>query len=175
MIVSGTIIDKGASVSILSSTTWEALGSPPLVLVTQNLFGLNRGTSRLLGILPQLPITLGGKTIYLNVMVVPGPLDYNLLLRRDYVYHMGAIVSTLFRVICFLHEGKIVTVDQLSFPGTNMAPSQRSSLKGPFVPMVSSPPWVNYVATCSIPTSLTINSVMLYIMHWGHWNQISPS
>jgi len=33
-----------------------------------------------------------------------------------------------------------------------MAPSQPSSLNGPFVPMVSSPPRVNYVATCSIPT-----------------------
>jgi len=34
-----------------------------------------------------------------------------------------------------------------------MAPSQRSSLNSPVVPMVSSPPRVNYVATCSIPTS----------------------
>jgi len=73
--------------------------------------GFNRGTNRPLGILPQLHITLGGKTIYLNVMVVPGALDYNLLLGRDYVYQMGAIVSTLFQVICFPHEGRIVTVD----------------------------------------------------------------
>ena len=71
-----------------------------------------------------MPITLGGKIVYLNVMVVPGPLDLNLLLGRDYVYGMGAIVSTLFRVMCFLHEGKIVTVDQLSFPSPNMVPSQ---------------------------------------------------
>ena len=52
MIVSGTIIDEGASVSILSSTAWQALGSPPFVPVTQNLLGFNRGTSRLLRILP---------------------------------------------------------------------------------------------------------------------------
>ena len=113
----------------------------------------NIGTSQPLGILPQLPITLGGKIVYLNVMVVPGPLDYNLILGCDYICDMGAIVSTLFRVICFPHEGRIVTVDQLSFPGLNMDPSQPSSLSGPFVPMVSSPPWVNYVATHSIPTS----------------------
>ena len=153
MIVSGTIIDEGASVSILSSTSWQALGSPPLALVTQNMLGFNKGTSRLLGFLPQLPITLGGKMVYLNVMVVPGPLDYNLLLGRDYVYHMGAIVSTLFRVICFLHEGRIVTIDQISFPNPNIAPSQPSSPNGPFVQMVSSPPQINYVATRSIPTS----------------------
>lgn len=96
MIVLGTIIDEGTSVSIHSSTSWKALGSPPLVPVTQNLVGFNRGTNQPLGILPQLPITFGGRTIYLNVMVVPSPLDYNLLLGRDYVYGMGAIVSTIF-------------------------------------------------------------------------------
>jgi len=153
MIVSSTIIDEGASVIILSSTARKALGSPPLVPVTQNLLDFNRGTSQPLGILPQLPITLGGKIVYLNVMVVLGPLDYNLLLGRDYVYDMGVIVSTLFRVICFPHEGRIVTVDQLSFPCPNIVPSQPSSLSGPFVPMVSSSLRVNYVATYSIPTS----------------------
>ena len=108
-------------------------------------------------------------------MVVPGPLYYNLLLGHDYVYDMGAIFSTLFRVICFLHEGRIVIVDWLSFPGPNMAPDQPSSLNGPFVPMVSSPPWVNYVATCSIPTSTDdqFSDVVHHVL--GHWNQISPS
>ena len=48
-------------------------------------------------------------------MVVQGPLDFNLLLRRDYVYAMKAVVSTLFRVIHFPHDGNIVTIDQLSF------------------------------------------------------------
>ena len=153
MIVPDTIIDEGASMSILSSTSWQALGSPPLVCVTQNLMAFNRGTSQPLGILPQLPITLGGKFVYINVMVVPGPLDYNLLLGCDYVYDMGIIVSTLFRMMCFPHEGRIVTIDQLSFPDPNMASSQPSSLGGPFVPMVSSPPRVNYVATRYIPTS----------------------
>ncbi len=55
--------------------------------------------------------------------------------------------------MCFPHEGKIVTIDQLSFPGPNMTSSQPSSLNGPFVPMVSSWPQVNYVATRSMPTS----------------------
>ena len=99
MVVPSTIIDEGASVSILSSTTWQAFGSPPLVPVTQNLLAFNRGTSQPLGILSKLPVTLGGKTIYIDVMVVPGPLDFNLLLGGDYAYAMGAIVSSLFRVI----------------------------------------------------------------------------
>jgi len=106
---------------------------------------------------------LGGKTIYLNVMVVPSPLDYNLLLGHDYVYDMGAIISTLFQVICFLHEVIIVTIDQISFLGPNMASSQPSSLNGPFVPMVSSLPLVNYVATRSTLTST--NDQFIDVVH----------
>jgi hypothetical protein len=58
---------------------------------------------------------LGGKIVFIDVMVVQDPLDFTLLLGRDYVYAMKAIVSTLFRVISFPHDGRIVTIDQLSF------------------------------------------------------------
>ena len=73
-----TNVDEGASISNLSSTTWQALGS--LVLVTQNLSAFNRTISEPLGILPKFPITLEGKTIYIDLMVVQGPLDFNFLL-----------------------------------------------------------------------------------------------
>lgn len=66
--------------------------------ITQNLLDFNRGTSQPSGILPKLSITLGGKIVYIDVMVFQGPLDCNLLLRRDYVYVMGALVSSLFHV-----------------------------------------------------------------------------
>jgi hypothetical protein len=112
---SQTLIDEGSSVSILSSIAWQALGCPPLVPVTQNLLAFNRRTSQPLGTLPQFPVTLGGKTVFIDVMVVQDPLDFSLLLGRDYVYAMKAIVSTLFRVISFPHDGRVVTVDQLSF------------------------------------------------------------
>ena len=57
------LIDEGASVSILSSVAWYALGCPQLAQVTQNLLAFNRGNSQPLGILPQFPVTLGGKTV----------------------------------------------------------------------------------------------------------------
>ena len=37
-----TIIDEGASVSILSSTAWKAIGSPSLVPVTDQILAFNR-------------------------------------------------------------------------------------------------------------------------------------
>ena len=131
MVMAATIIDEGASVSILSSISWKALGSPSLLPEMRNLIGFDKGTSRPLGILPNVPITLKRKTIQINVMVVQGPLDYNLLLGRDYIYCMRAIVSSLFRVMCFLHKGRVVKlVDQLSFPGSHMANSHIPSLNG---------------------------------------------
>jgi hypothetical protein len=64
------LIDEGASVSILSSIAWYALGCPQLPPVTQNLLAFNRRTSQPLGILPQFPVTLGGKIVFIDVMVV---------------------------------------------------------------------------------------------------------
>jgi hypothetical protein len=103
--VTKMLIDEGSSISILSSIAWKDLGCPPLASVTQNLLAFNRRTSQPLGTLPQFPVTLGGKTVFIDVMVVQDPLDFSLLLGQDYVYAMKAIVSTLFRVISFPHDG----------------------------------------------------------------------
>jgi hypothetical protein len=140
--VTKTLIDEGSSVSILSSIAWNALGCPSLASVTQNLLAFNRRTSQPLGTLPQFLVTLGGKTVFIDVMVVQDPLDFSLLLGRDYVYAMKAIVSTLFRVISFPHDGRVVTVDQLSF----IDPTWIASLNGSCMQTVSPPPQVNYVA-----------------------------
>jgi hypothetical protein len=124
---------------LLLGKLWVVLS---LRRVTQNLLAFNRRTSQPLGTLPQFPVTLGGKTVFIDVMVVQDPLDFSLLLGRDYVYAMKAIVSTLFRVISFPHDGRIVTIDQLSFIG----PDWITSLNGSYMQTVSPLPHVNYVA-----------------------------
>lgn len=43
-----------------------------------------------------MPITLGGKTISIDVMVMQGPLDFNFLLVCDYIYAMKVFMSMLF-------------------------------------------------------------------------------
>jgi hypothetical protein len=83
------------------------------VPVTQNLFTFIRITIHPLGILPQFPINLGGKTFFIGVMVVQDPLDFDLLLGQYYVYAMKDIGSTLFHVISFPHDGRMVTIYQL--------------------------------------------------------------
>ena len=74
-------------------------------------------------------------------MVVQGPLDFNLLLGCDYVYAMKFVVSTLFRVMHFPHDGKIVTINQLSFVilDHHITLSNQNTLNVPHVLVVPSP------------------------------------
>ena len=60
-------MDEGASASILSSLVWKVLGSPKLVSTSHELLAFDRCPSEYLGILPQLPISLGGKIVLVNV------------------------------------------------------------------------------------------------------------
>ena len=88
-----------------------------------------------------MPISLEGKTVCIDVMVVQGPLDFNMPLGRDYVYAMKVVVSTLFQVMYFHHDGKIVIFDQLSFVkhDHHMTPSHHTSLNVLHLLVVPSP------------------------------------
>jgi hypothetical protein len=149
------IVDEGASASILSSLIWKVLGSPKLVSSSHELLAFDRRLSEYLGILPQFPISLGGKTFLVDVIVVQGPLDFNMILGRDYVYAMNVVVYMLFRVMHFPHNGIIVIIDQLA--SNNHHPNsvlvQAAPLYVPSFRVDSTPPRVNYVASypqCSI-------------------------
>ena len=67
------------------------------------------------GLIPALLVELGRKTISIQVEVVDSPLDYNLILGRNWFYAMTAVASTVFRTIQFLHLGRIVTINELNF------------------------------------------------------------
>ena len=75
-----TIVDQGVSISILYSITWKATSSPQLVPITNQIQNFNTRATITLGILPHLPIILGGKIVSIDVMVVQGPLDFNMFL-----------------------------------------------------------------------------------------------
>ena len=79
------------------------MGSPSLVSTASQLLAFDRRTCISLGILSQTPINLGGKIVLVDFMVTEDPLDFNMLLGRDYVYPMQVVVSTLFRVMYFNH------------------------------------------------------------------------
>ena len=64
-----------------------------------------------MGVLSQTHVTLGGKTVLVDFMVIKDPLYLNMVLRHDYVYAMNAMVSTLFHLMYFPHNESIATVD----------------------------------------------------------------
>lgn len=50
-----------------------------------------------------------------KVEIVDANLNYNLLLGRSWTHAMHVMASSLFHVIHFPHQGKIVTIDELYF------------------------------------------------------------
>ena len=128
------------------------MGSPSLVLTANQLLEFDRGTCVALGILTQTPVTLGGKTILVDFMVIEDRLDFNMLLGRDYVYAMQAMVSTFFHVMYFNHGKEIATINQLDFldPFPDPTRDQVFPLLIPSVSIDTTPPQVSYVASCPL-------------------------
>ena len=85
-------------------------------------------------------------------MVIEDPLEFNMLLRCDYVYAMQVVVSTFFRVMYFNHGKEIVTIDQLDFLDLSPDPTrdQVFPLLIPSVSIDTTPPRVSYVASCPL-------------------------
>jgi hypothetical protein len=99
----------------MSLSCWRALGSLELVPLNTMLKAFDGHTFKPHGIIATFPIMLGGKTISIEVEVVDAPLDYNILLGHSWFYvMMMVVVSLVFRVLHFPHQGKVVTIDQLN-------------------------------------------------------------
>ena len=100
---------------IMSTLVWQKLGSPILQPSSTTLQAYDGHPTNAQGILPHVPITLAGKIVLINIEVLNVQLDYNLLLRRSYMYAMRAITSIVFHLTMFPHEGKIMTIDKLTY------------------------------------------------------------
>jgi hypothetical protein len=127
-----TVIDEGASTCVMSITCWKAIGSPPLTGSHNTLKAFDSFGFKPYGVLLSLPIMLEGKTVNVEVEVFDAPLDYNLLLDRSWIDSMPIVVSTLFCVVRFPHQGKVFTVDQLAF--------FHSDARTDNVPFIANPP-----------------------------------
>ena len=60
--------------------------------------------------------------------MVDAPLDYNLLLGRNWMYSMQAIASSIFQVVCFPFNGNIVMINQTSFKNPSVNASSGASI-----------------------------------------------
>jgi hypothetical protein len=110
-----TVIDEGASTCVMSLACWKDIVSPSLNESQNTLKAFNGSSFNPYSALPLFPITLEGKTVQVKVEVFDAPLDYNLLLGCSWINSMHIVVSTLFCVVHFPHQGKFVIIDQLAF------------------------------------------------------------
>ena len=94
-----TVIDEGVVSFVMSLLCWKGLGSPTLSQSATILTTFYGKSFRPHGILPSLEVQLGGKIVTIEVEVVDAPLDYNILLGRNWMYNMQDIASSLFRVV----------------------------------------------------------------------------
>lgn len=110
---------------------WKALGSLALTTSKTNLQAFYGHKFVPKGVLQNFSIELGGKTIHVDVKVVDTTLDYNLLPGYSWFYAMTVVISSIFHLLCFPQEGKIVTIDQLDY----CVPSTQVSTTGNSVPL----------------------------------------
>ena len=96
MTIKHTVIDEGVASSVMSLSCWKGLGSPELYKSTTMLTSFDGRSFWPHGILPSLKVHLGGKPVMIEVEVVDAPLDYNILLGRNWMYSMQAVASSLF-------------------------------------------------------------------------------
>lgn len=128
-----TVIDEGASTCVMFIACWKDIRSSQVVPPPTLLIAFDGHSHRLHRIIPAFPVFVGGKVVNIEVEIVDANY-YNILLGWNWIYEMDAIVSSLFRIICFPHEGRIVTVDQMEY---SLKESNASS--DSFVPLVNNP------------------------------------
>jgi hypothetical protein len=109
------VVDEGAATCLMSLFCWKAFGSPILSKSSNMLATFDGHSFHPHGILPTFSVQLSGKMVEVEAEVVDVPLEYNLLLGRNWTYAVIVIVPFILCTLCFTHEGNIVMIDQLSF------------------------------------------------------------
>lgn len=109
-----TVVDEGAS-GCQFIACWTTIISPQVVSSPTVLTTFDGHSHRPHGIVPAFPIYVGGKVVNIEVEIVDVNLNYNIFLVRNWIYEMDVIVSSLFHILCFPHEGRIVIVDQMAY------------------------------------------------------------
>lgn len=93
------VVNEGETTSVMSISCWKALGSPPITPSPTILIYFDGCSFSPYGIFTSLPITVGHQKVTIEVEVNDLPLEYNLLLGRNWTYVMKVVTSTMFRTI----------------------------------------------------------------------------
>ena len=115
----------------MSKNVWQKLGAPELKPSIITLRAYDGRPSTHVGLFQNVPVSLAGKTVHIDIKVLDAHLDYSILLGRSYMYTMYAIESSILCIMMFPHENRIITVDQLTH--TKNHPLTNTNMVLPYV------------------------------------------
>lgn len=92
----------------------KEIGSPKSIPSSTLLTIFDGNSHRPHEIFPFFLIRVGGKVVNVEVEILDVNLNYNLLLGQNWVYVMEIVVSSLFCILSFPHNGRIIMVDKLA-------------------------------------------------------------
>ena len=106
----------------MSLGCWKSLGSPTFKLSHTILKAFDGRSFPPHGLITACPIEMEGKIIQFDVEVVDAPIDYNMLLGCSWIHAMMTIMCSVFQLVQFPHQDKIITINQLDYctPETNI-------------------------------------------------------
>ena len=94
-----TILDEGASTSVMCLSYWRAIESLEINCSPTTLKAFDGGIFQTYVLLLAIHVELGGKSVSIHIEVVDAPLDYNLLLGRNWFYAMQVVALNIFWVV----------------------------------------------------------------------------
>lgn len=105
----------------MSTKNWKPLICLDLTPSNITLHAYASLPSQLKGLYNDFPITLASKTISIDVEVVDAQLNYKNLLGHSFMYAMNEVSSSIFHIMMFPRDWKVVTIDQIVYhpPGAS--------------------------------------------------------
>jgi hypothetical protein len=146
-------------------SSWKSLGSPRLDTSSTLLKSFNGNMFQPHGIITSLPIDSSGKTISFVLEFFDTLLVYNLLLNHTWFYEMIVIISSIFLVLHFPHQGKIITIDHLVFFTPNLGSNVGSN-----VPFIGD----NFQCEMNIDARMFKNTSLRVYLHSPHHLLLQP-
>jgi hypothetical protein len=126
--IHNTILDKGSSTCFISLSCWRAIGSPKLNQYPTTLKVFDGHGFHPHGVLQYFIVELKGKNASIYIEVVDALLYYNLFLGHNWLCAMIVVAYSVFRILQFPHQVKIVTLDQLDYCTPDLHASPKSNV-----------------------------------------------
>jgi len=99
----------------MAANVWKQLGSPDLSSSNITLSAWDNHPLQHLILYENFPISVASRKVMIDIKFIDAPLDYNLFLGQCYMYAISPTTSPIFHKMFFLHNGKIITINQLIY------------------------------------------------------------